>query len=444
MARRQLRVLEIAGSNPAAPNNLMPIDSRFETKKNSERNLTPEKIQVGEIEKRGEEIYFEIEGVLNRLSLEEIEGLYQEIINLFPFLENYFFIEINGDRKSLRIGFIIKQEFKELASHLLLIIRNRIKDILSIFNRVNIQPFTPEGILQNLQNIEIKDFRFILTNNTNNNELSPDVVIVVDPQENLEEQIRSRLEIEADRIREERENILKQGVPRQQIKIKYGQYEITISNYLDKRLNAEELKIIKKWFKLLLSLRDKNRGINHLIILPPLEDKTLPTGEKINGRYKSNLNAIFLYPAAFEERPHRVSSKISNLEGTLIHESFHRYNTRPCENRISTKWINLGWILVEEKGDLKEVPLSPVESPYGFLAGSAEEEFCDALVKLLAGEGFLNPRKEQFLIDFLNELINQEEIVIDKKIEVIEIEKPEIPSFKNEFTYALVTISTSQ
>ncbi|GBD34496.1 hypothetical protein HRbin35_00221 [bacterium HR35] len=424
----------------------MPIDSRFEEKKN--KDLTPEKIQVGEIEEGGEEIYFEIEGVLNRLSLEEIEGLYQKIINLFPFLKNYFFIEINGDRKSLRIGFIIKQEFKELASHLLLIIRNliirnRIKNILSIFNRVNIQPFTPEGILQNLQNIEIKDFRFILTNNTNNNELSPDVVIVVDPQENLEEQIRSRLEIEADRIREERENILKRGVPRQQIKIKYGQYEITISNYLDKRLNAEELKIIKKWFKLLLSLRDKNRGINHLIILPQL-DKTLPTGEKINGRYKSNLNAIFLYPAAFEERPHRVSSKISNLEGTLIHESFHRYNTRPCENRISTEWISLGWILVKEKGTLKEVPLCPVESPYGFLASSAEEEFCDALVKILAGEAFSDPHKKQFLIDFLSKLSKEGEIVTDEKIEVIEIEKPEIPSFKNEFTYALVTISTLQ
>ena len=164
--------------------------------------------------------------------------------------------------------------------------------------------------------------------------------------------------------------------------------EILLSNFTQREIEPEELEEIASWMGTMEAVtKDGLKGIKNIFITPVPAER-LETGEAEKGRYLPYYQGIALTLAAFEQVPHRATTKVLTLTCALTHEYFHQFMKHAGVSPLTKEWMRLGgWRVApsypEPIGGRYEFSdwENLVETDYGLV--SSCDEFCDAAVKAI-------------------------------------------------------------
>ena len=271
----------------------------------------------------------------------------------------------------------------------------------------------------------------------------PNIVVVYRGERRkiqYDERLEKRLSIHVANTRKLQESIAQLGIPQEQIMIQQGNQYILVSNYIGNLPKVTDG--IRKWFSVVHSTTyDKFDNLTNIIIIPGRGEK-LETGEQLSGEFKYELDGMILYPPAFSKKEHRIPG-VPHFISTLTHEYFHQYMGHAGATRFSQEWMELGgwefpFFYPKDTSRGREICRYPnlVETNYGKV--SSAEEFCDAAVKAIYNRiSFKDQRK----LDFLDQhFVNIGEGLLPDRVSMIRIEKPSIPTFPTNFTFAIMSL----
>jgi hypothetical protein len=178
-----------------------------------------------------------------------------------------------------------------------------------------------------------------------------------------------------------------------------------LSNFTSRKIQTKELEEVAAWMGTMEAVtKDGLTDVRNIFIIP-IPAERLETGESEKGRYLPYYQGIALTLAAFEQVPHRATTKVSTLTCALTHEYFHQFMTHAGVSPLTREWMGLGgWSIAPnypaptrgryEFSDWENL----VETNYGFI--SSCDEFCDAAVKAIYDkDSFKDPAKRKFIED---------------------------------------------
>lgn len=208
---------------------------------------------------------------------------------------------------------------------------------------------------------------------------------------------------------------IEKGLPKEQIKVKLDEIEIEIFNWYED-LSEKQIEEITNMLKLFYkNCGEELKNTKYILINNQSGGKHEIIGDEMNGRSPQE-DYIELYPNALKDIDHRVD-KVSNLEGTIIHELSHKISLeiinswkikfgKECDNLKAKGGANLHWQSNEPSSCVTDL----ARSHYS-------EDLCESMVAALKNPAILDQEKMKFLID--NNLIeadNQKDVtaLIDK------------------------------
>ena len=156
-------------------------------------------------------------------------------------------------------------------------------------------------------------------------------------------------------------------------------------------------------------------------------------GDWLSGRASAHYKTLRLFPNAFKDRVHRVTDKVNNLEGTIIHELGHSIN-----KKVDVDWSReFGWRMVDSK-DIRELPGGekssyicdmPERCVTEYARANESEDVAESFVAYICDPEKLDDEK----LEFLHARYPRKETTIvaaeAKKLEGEAVEVPKVPSF---------------
>ena len=224
----------------------------------------------------------------------------------------------------------------------------------------------------------------------------PVTVYSGDSQEKIEENLIEILKKERWFLKEYWRNKKTQEV----IEIHCGEKSIEIFNF-GKELEDWQVEEITNAIRNYNTTKDYNVfGKVHYILVDNEQPINPRTNQPMNGYGELGIGeAIILYPSALEQKDHRVP-KVSNLEGTVIHELSHTI----AVDTLIDDWRKIfGWTKLEKPEKLaggfyqteKSSNLERCITDYAQTA--ADEDICESMVGALKNPDALDKEKIEYI-----------------------------------------------
>ena len=260
-------------------------------------------------------------------------------------------------------------------------------------------------------------------------------VEINEPKEKSEEKLRQEL------IRENwwfQPEWREKNIPKEQVEITIGDKKLNIYNFAEP-LTIEHLEKLERVIKESSQIKNGELldRVKYILINDARKKSPYVENEEQNGFTYPNAQTIELNPPAIEFTPHRIK-KVSNFEGTLIHEFSH--NIVDTDVELFNKWNEkFGWEIIEQPiekfpgGDPicyeNEHPERCV-SQYARL--SPDEDIAESIVAALRDPKVLDPERLQFLKETLRldkiDVVKAPEINIQRRsgkdIKLPQLESP--------------------
>lgn len=229
------------------------------------------------------------------------------------------------------------------------------------------------------------------------------------------------------------------GLPKEQVEFVGGNNNVTLYNY-GNALKDRHLQEIAKVLGIFSGIKDGKAFENFRYLLindeQPINSKSgLPENGYAYGVYK----AIRLNPSALVAVPNRVTSTVSNLEGTLAHElAHHLVNINTTGDVVTLPlWKKVGsWraLSIEERkvfpGGLMQYEIcdEPERCVTDYARFEPEEDLCESMVAFLFDPKKLDPERLKFLREHLPYNPNESKIWTASLVPTDQIKLPLLPS----------------